>query len=72
MVGGGLSSQPGVETLRPDRTRRMRWMLLVTVPLIVLVIAIHIAGLRTLAAVLTPLAGITLVVLGAWALKSRG
>jgi hypothetical protein len=50
----------------------MRWMSLVTVPLIALVIATHIAGRTVLAAVLTPLAGIALAVLGAWALKARG
>jgi hypothetical protein len=41
-----------METLRPERTRRMRWMSLVMVPLIALVIAVHVAGRTTLAAVL--------------------
>jgi hypothetical protein len=61
-----------METLRPERTRRMRWMALVMVPLIALVIAVHIAGLTTLAAALIPLAGIVIAVLAAWTLKVRG
>lgn len=61
-----------METLRPERARRMRWMSLVMVPLIALVIAVHVAGLMTLTAVLTPLVGIVIAVLGAGALTARG
>ena len=50
----------------------MRWLSLATAPLIALVIAARVAGLTTVAAVLTPLAGIVIVVLGAWALQARG
>lgn len=60
-----------MEPLQPELTRRMRWMLLVMVPLIALVIAVHIAGLTVLAAVLTPLVGIAVAVLAAWTLKAR-
>jgi hypothetical protein len=35
--GRWLGSLPGVEPLRPERTRRMRWMALAMVPLIALV-----------------------------------
>jgi hypothetical protein len=61
-----------METLRPGRTRRMRWLSLVAAPLIALVVAARVAGLTTVAAVLTPLAGIVILALGAGALKARG
>jgi hypothetical protein len=61
-----------METLRPERTRRMRWLSLVMVPLMALVIAVHGARLTTVAAVLTPLAGIVIAVLGAGRSRHRG
>jgi hypothetical protein len=36
-----------METLRPGRTRRMRWLSLVAAPLIALVVAARVAGLTT-------------------------
>jgi hypothetical protein len=70
--GRWSGSQPGMETLRPERTRRMRWLSLVMVPLMALVIAVHGARLTTVAAVLTPLAGIVIAVLGAGRSRAQG
>ena len=51
-------------SLQPEQTRRMRWMLLVAVPLIVLAVVIH-------SALLTPVIGIVILVIAAWVLRAR-
>ncbi len=50
--------------MQPDLARRMRWALLLVVPLIVLAVVVR-------SALLTPVIGIVILVMAAWVLKAR-
>lgn len=53
-----------MRTLRPDMTRRMRWLLLILVPLIALTVLVHSVVVRLMV-------GIGVLAIAAWVLRAR-